>query len=134
MERTESIGKKFEQLIEIIALLRSDRGCPWDREQDEESILHYFLEEVYEVVEAVDKGDVQALAEELGDVFFALANLSRHLGLNPELVLRQANKKFRVRFSALVTELKRKKKKLGQASPGEMEVIWQKLKKEHRSA
>ncbi|WP_346727094.1 nucleoside triphosphate pyrophosphohydrolase [Fumia xinanensis] len=52
----------------IMALLRSEQGCPWDREQDHRSIRKNFIEETYEAVEAIDKGDMTLLREELGDV------------------------------------------------------------------
>jgi len=57
-----------EDLRDIIALLRSDKGCPWDREQTHESIRRNFLEETYEACEAIDTGDRDLLREELGDV------------------------------------------------------------------
>ena len=57
-----------EDLVEIIRLLRSDHGCPWDREQSHESIRRNFLEEAYEAVEAIDEKDPEHLKEELGDV------------------------------------------------------------------
>ncbi len=57
-----------EDLLEIMRILRGERGCPWDREQDHESIRNDFLEEVYEVVDAIDNGDLDGLKEELGDV------------------------------------------------------------------
>lgn len=52
----------------IIELLRSENGCPWDREQTHESIRRNFIEEVYEVCEAIDEADTEHLKEELGDV------------------------------------------------------------------
>ncbi|MDR2932108.1 MAG: nucleoside triphosphate pyrophosphohydrolase [Oscillospiraceae bacterium] len=55
-------------LLEIIAILRAPGGCPWDREQTHESIRRNFLEETYEVAEAIDTGDRALLLEELGDV------------------------------------------------------------------
>ena len=57
-----------EDLRKIIALLRSEQGCPWDREQTHESIRRNFLEEAYEACEAIDSGDPKLLCEELGDV------------------------------------------------------------------
>lgn len=57
-----------EDLREIMALLRGENGCPWDREQDHHSIRKNFLEETYEVLEAIDKEDTALLKEELGDV------------------------------------------------------------------
>ncbi len=58
----------FEDLLQIMKLLRSSSGCPWDREQDHHSIRRNFIEEVYEVAEAIDQDDPEALKEELGDV------------------------------------------------------------------
>ncbi|MGI6498467.1 MAG: nucleoside triphosphate pyrophosphohydrolase [Oscillospiraceae bacterium] len=57
-----------EDLNRIIHLLRSEQGCPWDREQSHESIRRNFLEEAYEAVEAIDENDPEHLKEELGDV------------------------------------------------------------------
>ena len=55
-------------LLRIMEILRAPGGCPWDREQDHLSIRSNFIEETYEVVEAIDNGDSDALREELGDV------------------------------------------------------------------
>ncbi|MCL2563297.1 MAG: nucleoside triphosphate pyrophosphohydrolase [Oscillospiraceae bacterium] len=57
-----------DDLRKLIALLRSDKGCPWDREQTHESIRRNFLEEAYEACEAIDTNDPKLLCEELGDV------------------------------------------------------------------
>ena len=58
----------IEDLREILVILRSEDGCPWDREQDHHSIRKDFLEETYEVLEAIDEEDAALLQEELGDV------------------------------------------------------------------
>lgn len=55
-------------LIHIVKILRGECGCPWDREQTHESIRREFVEEVYEVIEAIDEGSPEHLKEELGDV------------------------------------------------------------------
>ncbi len=258
MEDAENAGKKFQQLVQILDKLRGKDGCPWDREQDEKSIVNYFLEEVYEAVDAVTTGDVDSLAEELGDVlmeivflarifkekekfmisevlerinqkminrhphvfsqkrienskevidewcrqkkeekgrqsvldgmatclpslleafqlglrashvgfdwdqpldalqkvkeeiselekaletkeedevfkevgdlFFAMSNVSRHLGVNPEIALRQANKKFRQRFRFIEEKLGMEGKALDQTSLEEMDKIWDEAK------
>lgn len=62
------MGGKFERLVEIMARLRAEGGCPWDREQTFDSIKPYTLEETYEVLDAIDRRDWPALAEELGDL------------------------------------------------------------------
>lgn len=58
----------MEDLTEIMALLRSPEGCPWDREQTHDSIRRNFIEEVYEAADAIDRRDDANLREELGDV------------------------------------------------------------------
>jgi MazG family protein len=63
-----STGERFARLVEIMARLRADGGCPWDREQTFDSIKPYTLEEVYEVLDSIDARDWPALAEELGDL------------------------------------------------------------------
>lgn len=258
MEDAKLAGQKFEQLVKILDTLRGKSGCPWDKEQDEQSISNYFLEEVYEALEAILSGDVPSVAEELGDVlmevvflariykekkaftmsdvveninqkmirrhphvfggktitsssevldvwnqgkrqekkrqslfdgivklapalhsayqiglrvssygfdwenptgalekvkeevselesvmkieakehifqeigdaFFALTNVSRKLGVNPEIALKKANEKFMLRFETLEKELAEKGKSLGEASLEEMDEIWEQIK------
>lgn len=258
MEDAKLAGQKFEQLVKILDTLRGKNGCPWDKEQDEQSISNYFLEEVYEALEAILSGDVPSVAEELGDVlmevvflariykekkaftmsdvveninqkmvrrhphvfggktitsssevldvwnqgkrqekkrqslfdgivklapalhsayqiglrvssygfdwenptgalekvkeevselesvmkigakehifqeigdaFFALTNVSRKLGVNPEIALKKANEKFMLRFETLEKELAEKGKSLGETSLEEMDEIWEQIK------
>lgn len=260
MKNSKKAGQKFSQLVEILDELRGLNGCPWDREQDERSIANYFLEEVYESVDALYSQDYGSLAEELGDVMmevvflariakekgeftisdildginqkmirrhphvfgskritnsarvwevwnrqkqrekkreslfdevpkttpsllasfqiglrassygfdwkkpqdvldkmkeevaelekavqekkddemlkevgdvlFSLVNVSRHLGVNPEIALNQANKKFIQRFQSVEKKLKEKGKELKQASLDEMDRIWEEVKKQ----
>ena len=58
----------FEQFQEVIAHLRAPEGCPWDRKQTHKSLRQYLIEEAFEVLEAIDAEDWDALAEELGDL------------------------------------------------------------------
>ena len=67
---TQSPGALFERLLEIMTQLRGPQGCPWDREQTRISLKAYLLEEAYEVLEAIEGGERQALEEELGDLLF----------------------------------------------------------------
>jgi MazG family protein len=76
MENHSQAGEKFERLLQIMAHLRAEGGCPWDREQTFDSIKPHTLEETYEVLDAIDRRDFRNLAEELGDymlqaVFYA---------------------------------------------------------------
>lgn len=72
---------KVEDLLEIMRLLRSPEGCPWDREQTHQSIRRNLIEETYEVCEAIDNGDTALLCEELGDV---LLQVVFHAGMESE--------------------------------------------------
>ncbi len=65
-ERKEKYG--FNDLVDIMKILRSEDGCPWDRVQTHESIRQDFIEETYEAIEAIDANDTGLLREELGDV------------------------------------------------------------------
>ena len=61
-------SKLFLDLVNIVEKHRSPEGCPWDKEQTHESLLPYFLEEAYEVIESIELTDWETLKEELGDV------------------------------------------------------------------
>src|SRR5512133_3815079 len=58
----------IEQLLEVMATLRSPEGCPWDREQDHKTLRFYAVEEVYELMDAIEAGDDHEMEEELGDL------------------------------------------------------------------
>ncbi len=58
----------FDELIDIVAKLRGENGCPWDREQTHESIKHNIIEEGYELIEMLEKGDAEKIADESGDL------------------------------------------------------------------
>jgi len=262
MKAPAKAGRKFEELVRILATLRAPGGCPWDRAQGARAIRDYFLEEVFEAVEALESGSSEELAEELGDVlmevvflsaifeekgkfsvadaldrinakmtarhphvfgkkrtmsakgvadawqerkliekdrtsilpdpgastpgllaafligrrvsgvgfdwpdarramdkvreeteeldeamsrrdkrrvreeigdlFFSLANVSRKLGINPEVAVRAANRKFIRRFRRLEDEVRRSSRKLGKMSLAEMDAIWDGIKTKRR--
>jgi tetrapyrrole methylase family protein/MazG family protein len=62
----------LNKLIEIMAALRGEKGCPWDREQTRESLKPFIVEEAYEVLEAIDEKNSEAIKEELGDLLFQI--------------------------------------------------------------
>ena len=73
----------FARLVEIVGRLRAPDGCPWDRAQTLQSLSHFVLEEAYEVVDAIERGDPDALREEVGDHIFEgvlLAAIAAELG------------------------------------------------------
>lgn len=72
-----------QDLVDIMRILREPGGCPWDAEQDHESIKKNFIEETYEVIEAINKKDLSLLREELGDVLMQVvfhAQIETELG------------------------------------------------------
>ena len=73
MNFKEKSEYNFNDLVEIVKILRSPNGCPWDREQTHKSIRSNFIEETYEAIEAIDTEDTELLKEELGDVLLQVA-------------------------------------------------------------
>ena len=70
-------AERFLRLVRIVAQLRAPDGCPWDRDQTIESLSHFVLEEAYEVVDAIERGDLGALREEVGDHLFEAVFLAQ---------------------------------------------------------
>src|SRR6185369_12794255 len=71
------------RLVDLMAKLRSPGGCPWDREQTHATLRPYLLEEAYEVLDAIERGDPDALRDELGDLLLQVvfhAELAREAG------------------------------------------------------
>ena len=67
----------MEDLIEIMSILRGKDGCPWDKAQDHETLRPYVIEEAYEVIDAIDRGESGDLVEELGDLLLQVIFHSR---------------------------------------------------------
>ncbi|MCD6167488.1 nucleoside triphosphate pyrophosphohydrolase [bacterium] len=86
--RAKLTGKEFEKLVAIMRKLRGENGCPWDKEQTHASLRPYLVEETYEVLEAIDTGDMEDLKQELGDlllqiIFHAqIAEENHHFNIN----------------------------------------------------
>jgi nucleoside triphosphate diphosphatase len=70
-------GESLAKLVELMAHLRSPAGCPWDRAQDYDSVKGLLLEEAYEVIDAINQRDFEAVEEELGDLLFQVVFYSR---------------------------------------------------------
>ena len=91
-------------------------------------ILDKVAEETQELREAMESQDKAHIAEEYGDLLFAMVNLGRHLELEPEMALRAANEKFKRRFHFIEDALTHTEKSLEAASLDEMEALWNKAK------
>jgi MazG family protein len=74
---SDTAGTRFDRLVEVMRTLRSPEGCPWDREQTLSSLRPYVLEETYELLDALDHGDLPMLREELGDFLYEAVFLAQ---------------------------------------------------------
>ena len=121
--------------IGLPALLRAEKlqkraartGFDWP---DPGAVLEKVAEETAELVEARDAGDAARLFEEYGDLMFVMANLARHLKLDPEAALRAANAKFTRRFHAIEEKLAAQGRTPSQSTLAEMDRLWDEAKRE----
>ncbi|MBI2192153.1 MAG: nucleoside triphosphate pyrophosphohydrolase [Planctomycetes bacterium] len=132
MNSQSDFAKKFLELVETMARLRSPAGCPWDRQQTHESLKRYLLEETYELLEAIDEGEPGAICDELGDVFLQLvfhAQIASEGGqFDVGDSLGRICKKLRHRHPHVFGEEKAE-------TPDDVTVIWQRQKaKEGRTS
>ena len=103
-------------------------GFDWARADDVLDKIQEEVDEVRREVESGATGDLSRAEEEMGDLLFAIANLSRTLGLEPEGALRRANAKFTRRFEAVEQAFKSRGSALHDATLEEMEAEWQRVK------
>jgi nucleoside triphosphate diphosphatase len=102
-------------------------GFDWN---DPRAVLNKIREEADEIEAALDRGDAEELAEETGDLLFALVNLARHVGADPDQALRGTNAKFERRFGYIERALESQGRSLVSASLNEMDTLWNKAKGE----
>jgi nucleoside triphosphate diphosphatase len=100
-------------------------GFDWN---DPRAVLNKIREEADEIEAALDGNDADELAEETGDLLFAVVNLARHVGADPETALRGTNAKFERRFGYIERTLAARGRTLGEASLDEMDALWDEAK------
>ena len=103
----------------------SSVGFDWN---DPRAVLHKIREEADEIEAALDRGDADELADETGDLLFALVNLARHVGADPDMALRGTNAKFERRFGYIERALAAQGRSLESASLAEMDALWNEAK------
>jgi ATP diphosphatase len=108
----------------------SSVGFDWN---DPRAVLHKIREEADEIEAALDRGDAEELAAETGDLLFALVNLARHVGADPDSALRGTNAKFERRFGYIERALAAQGRSPEGASLAEMDALWNEAKLEERS-
>jgi len=106
-------------------------GFDWN---DPRAVLDKIREEADEIEAALDQRDADKLTEETGDLLFALVNLARHVGADPETALRGTNAKFERRFAYIERALASQGRALENASLDEMDELWNEAKEEESSA
>jgi ATP diphosphatase len=106
-------------------------GFDWN---DPRAVLAKIREEADEIEHALDDGDRREIASEIGDLLFAVVNLARHAGADPEATLRQTNAKFEERFRFIEEKLANQGRAPAQASLEEMDKLWDEAKAAERAA
>lgn len=122
-----TVQRSFPALVEALKLQEraAKVGFDWS---EPEPILDKIEEEVGELREALRQGDRKKVADELGDLIFAVVNIGRHTDTDAEMALRGTNAKFRRRFAHIETELAAAGETLEQATLERMEELWQAAK------
>ncbi|MDF1610958.1 MAG: nucleoside triphosphate pyrophosphohydrolase [Stygiobacter sp.] len=123
----EGIPKQLPSLARAYRIQEkvSKVGFDWEHKED---VWNKVLEEINEMHEMEKIGNKEKLEEEMGDVFFALTNYARFLGINPENALRITNEKFIKRFSYVESKIKENGKSLSESTLQEMDKYWEESK------
>ena len=121
----------FVALIDLIRTLRGPNGCPWDRKQTPADVKSYLVEELYEVLEAIDRGDKEHLQEEVGDLLFMILFLTNLYEENNTFTLKEA-------LDGIIKKMiHRHPHVFGSATVRSAEEVaenWDKIKKQERGA
>ena len=122
---------RMRQLLEIMARLRAADGCPWDREQSFASIAPYTIEEAYEVADAVERGDMLHLKDELGDLLFQVV-------FHAQIASESDHFDFEAVAGAICDKLLRRHPHVfgagGRVTAAEQSVAWEEIKARERGA
>ncbi len=124
----EGVPKNLPSLARAFRLQEkaSKVGFDWDKKED---VWKKVIEEIEEMHQMEINGNQDKLEKELGDVFFAMTNYARFLGINPENALRRTNEKFITRFQYVEKKIKDNGKSLSESSLKEMDHFWEESKK-----
>ena len=125
------MNSRVRELLAIMARLRAADGCPWDRQQTFASIAPYTIEEAYEVADAVERGDMQQLKDELGDLLFQVV-------FHSQMASEAGQFDFAAVVGAICDKLLRRHPHVfggqGQLSVAEQNVAWEEIKAQERGA
>jgi MazG family protein len=118
--------KRAQMIQERVARV----GFDWE---DKEDVYRKIIEEIDEVKQAIKSKKKKDVEEELGDLYFALVNMTRHLNIDAEQALTLANNKFINRFTKLEHKFHSQNKKLSESTLAEMDAVWEEIKKSARN-
>lgn len=129
MTNQNKVSKAFAELVDLVETLRGPNGCPWDRKQTVSSVKMYLLEECYEVLDAIEKGDSREECSELGDLLFMIIFLTQLSFEKEEFdivdVIENIIKKMKNRHPHVFGDVQIN-------SPDEVSSNWQKIKMEEK--
>ncbi|PIR00920.1 MAG: nucleoside triphosphate pyrophosphohydrolase [Nitrospinae bacterium CG11_big_fil_rev_8_21_14_0_20_45_15] len=124
-------GKEFQKLAEIVDVLMSEKGCPWDRVQTRETLKPYLVEECYETLEALDENDPEKIKDELGDLMYQILFHSKISEQNDEFgiadVVRTISEKMVRRHPHVFDQASAE-------TPDEVVDQWEKIKKTEKAS
>lgn len=123
----DEVPVHFPGLLEALKVTKKAAKVGFDWE-NQEQIFAKIDEETAELRSAINSGDTENIAEEVGDLLFAVVNLARHLDVEPETALKKTNRKFRARFKFIEEQLKLEGKTLEDSNLEEMDALWNKAK------
>jgi tetrapyrrole methylase family protein / MazG family protein len=127
----ETYLDKFERLVKIMAVLRGEKGCPWDKQQDHRTLMPYVIEEAYEVIEAIEENKPNRIAEELGDLMLQIVFQAQVAKDNGEFtisnVLDHINDKLIRRHPHIFGDVEA-------TTPGEVIKNWEEIKLKEKGA
>lgn len=116
----------FTELIELVSTLRGEDGCPWDRKQTTKAFRTFLIEEVYELIDAIEKDNYELMRGELGDLLFHIVFIARICEENQLFTMREV-------LSGIIAKMKRRHPHVFGSSGGDQKFIekrWEEIKKE----
>lgn len=125
----EGVPRSLPAMVKASRIQDKVAGVGFDWEEPHQ-VWEKVEEELHELHEEVQNGDMEAIENELGDVFFSMINYARFLKINPENALERTNKKFISRFKYLESKAKELNKSLEDMTLKEMDVYWEEAKKQ----
>lgn len=128
----DDVPVHFPGLLEALKVTKKAAKVGFDWPNTDQ-ILEKADEEIDELREAIETGDMMNIEEEIGDLLFVIVNLARQLDVEPETALKRTNRKFRQRFRFIEDELKKAGKNISDSTLNEMDELWDKAKTASKS-